>query len=69
MAAGPERLEGHDPSAGEIGYWAPDADLVFYYDSDAPFFNGIVRIGEFSGAMNAIEEQDQDFSATIELAD
>src|SRR5829696_3535110 len=41
--------EGHDPAAGDIGYWAPDGDLVFYYDSDAPFFNGIVRIGEFDG--------------------
>jgi hypothetical protein len=58
--------EGHDPAAGEIGYWAPDGDLVFYYDSDAPFFNGIVRIGEFDGEMDAIERQSEDFSATIE---
>jgi hypothetical protein len=58
--------EGHDPAAGEIGYWAPDGDLVFYYDSDAPFFNGIVRIGEFDGEMGAIERQSEDFSATIE---
>ena len=56
----------HDPSAGDIGYWAPDGDLVFYYDSDAPFFNGIVRIGEFDGEMDAIERQSQDFTATIE---
>jgi hypothetical protein len=21
--------EGHDPAAGDIGYWAPDGDLVF----------------------------------------
>jgi hypothetical protein len=41
--------EGHDPAAGDIGYWAPGGDLVFYYDSDAPFFNGIVRIGELHG--------------------
>jgi hypothetical protein len=27
--------EGHDPAAGDIGYWAPDGDLVFYYDDDA----------------------------------
>jgi hypothetical protein len=52
--------------AGDIGYWAPDGDLVFYYDSDAPFFNGIVRIGEFDGEMDAIERQSQDFTATIE---
>jgi hypothetical protein len=58
--------EGHDPAAGDIGYWAPDGDLVFYYDSDAPFFNGIVRIGEFDGEMDALENQREDFSVTIE---
>ena len=61
--------EGHDPSAGDIGYWAPGGDLVFYYDSDAPFFNGIVRIGEFDGEMDAIERQGGDFSVTIERAE
>jgi hypothetical protein len=61
--------EGHDPAAGEIGYWAPDGDLVFYYDSDAPFFNGIVRIGEFDGDMDALERQSGDFSVTIEPAE
>jgi hypothetical protein len=60
--------EGHDPDAGDIGYWAPDGDLVFYYDSDAPYFNGIVRIGQFDGEMDAIEGQGEDFSATIEPA-
>jgi hypothetical protein len=25
--------EGHDPAAGDIGYWAPGGDLVFYYDA------------------------------------
>ena len=58
--------EGHDPAAGDIGYWAPDGDLVFYYDSDAPFFNGIVRIGEFDGEVDAIERQSDDFTVTIE---
>ena len=43
--------------------------MVFYYDSDAPFFNGIVRIGEFDGDMDAIERQSEDFSATISEAD
>jgi hypothetical protein len=61
--------DGHDPAAGELGYWAPDGDLVFYYDSDAPFFNGIVRIGEFDGEMDAIDSQSGDFSATIERAE
>ena len=60
--------EGHDPAAADIGYWAPGGDLVFYYDSDAPFFNGIVRIGEFDGEMDAIQRQSQDFTVTIERA-
>jgi hypothetical protein len=50
----------------DLGYWAPDGDLVFYYDSDAPFFNGIVRIGQFDGDMDALERQSEDFSVTIE---
>jgi hypothetical protein len=61
--------EGHDPAAGDIGYWAPDGDLVFYYDSNAPFFNGIVRIGQFDGELDAIERQSEDFSVTIERAE
>jgi hypothetical protein len=61
--------EGHDPAAGDIGYWAPDGDLVFYYDSDAPFFTGIVRIGQFDGEMDAIERQSEDVSVTIERAE
>jgi hypothetical protein len=60
--------EGHDPAAGEIGYWAPGGDLVFYYDSDAPYFNGIVRIGEFEGGVDAIGRQGDDFGVTIERA-
>ena len=60
--------EGHDPAAADIGYWAPDGDLVFYYDSDAPYFGGIVRIGEFDGDIGALERQSEDFSVTIERA-
>jgi len=61
--------EGHDPAAGDIGYWAPDGDLVFYYDSDAPFFNGIVHMGEIDGDLDALERQSDDFSLTIERAE
>ena len=32
-------------------------------------FNGIVRIGEFDGEMDAIERQSDDFSVTIERAE
>jgi hypothetical protein len=58
--------EGHDPAAGDIGYWAPDGDLVFYYDSNAPAFDGIARIGELDGDVDALERQSEDFNVTIE---
>ena len=60
--------DGHDPVAGDIGYWAPDGDLVFYYDDDAPFFNGIVRIGELDGDLAALERRSGGFSVMIERA-
>jgi hypothetical protein len=55
----------HDPAAGDIGYWAPDADLVFYYD-DAPAFDGIVRIGEIDGDLRALNLRSGDLEATVE---
>jgi hypothetical protein len=60
--------EGHDPAAGDIGYWAPGGDFVLYNDNDAPYFNGIVRIGEFDGNMEAIEQLPEGASVTIEPA-
>ena len=60
--------DGHDPDVGEIGYWSPDGDLVLYY-GDVGFWNGIVRIGEFDGSLDAIERQSDDFDVTIERAE
>lgn len=60
--------EGDDPVVGDIGYWSPDGNLVFYY-GDVGFWNGIVRIGEFDGEMDAIERQSGDFRVTIERAE
>jgi hypothetical protein len=60
---------GHDPAAGDIGYWAPGGDFVLYYDDEAPYFDGIVRIGEFDGEMQAIERLPEDSSVTIERAE
>ena len=59
--------EGDDPAVGDIGYWSPDGNLVFYY-GDVGFWNGIVRIGEFDAGMDAIERQSGDFSVRIERA-
>jgi hypothetical protein len=59
---------GHDPAAGEIGYWAPGGDLVFYYDDGAPRFDGIVRVGEFDGNVGALERQSEAFDVTVDRA-
>jgi hypothetical protein len=58
---------GDDPFPRDIGYYAPSGDLVFYY-GDVGYFNGIVRIGQFDGNMDAITSQSGDFTARIELA-
>ena len=58
---------GDDPFPRDIGYYAPSRNLVFYYD-DVGYFNGIVRIGQFDGNMDAITRQTGNFAATIELA-
>ena len=61
----PER---HDPAAGDIGYYAPGGDFVLYYDNDAPYFDGIVRIGEFDGDIQAIERLPEGTNVTIQRA-
>ncbi|RDI94464.1 hypothetical protein DV704_11945 [Meiothermus sp. QL-1] len=58
---------GDDPLPGEIGYYAPWNNLVFYY-GDVGYFNGIVRIGQFDGGVEFIANQTADFTATIEIA-
>jgi hypothetical protein len=60
--------DGHDPAAGDLGYWAPGGDLVFYYDDGAPYFDGIVRIGEFDGDMETLRRQGKVFDVSIERA-
>ena len=64
-----EAPAGHDPSAGDIGYWAPGGDFVLYYNNDAPYFDGIVRIGEIDGYVQPITRLPEDSSVTIERAD
>ena len=60
---------GHDPAAGDIGYWAPGGDFVLYYDNDAPYFDGIVRIGEIDGDVQPITRLPEDSSVTVERAE
>jgi hypothetical protein len=57
---------GDDPEINDLGYYAPSGDLVFYY-GDVGYFNGIVRIGRFSGQdMDVIERQPDGREITIE---
>jgi hypothetical protein len=48
--------------------WAPDNDLVLYYDDDAPAFDGIVRIGQIDGDFEALRRLEGDFEAAVERA-
>jgi hypothetical protein len=57
--------EGDDPNVGDIGYWAPDGDLVFYY-GDVGYWTGIMRIGEFDGEVRVIAQQSGEITATVE---
>ncbi|MCS7061557.1 MAG: cyclophilin-like fold protein, partial [Anaerolineae bacterium] len=57
---------GDDPLPGDIGYYAPWNNLVFYY-GDVGYFNGIVRIGRFEGNVEFIANQTGDFTAIIEI--
>jgi hypothetical protein len=60
--------EGEDPRPRDIGYYAPGGDLVFYY-GDVGYHDGILRIGQFDGNMDAIADQEDGFTAAVELAD
>jgi hypothetical protein len=59
---------GADPDIGDIGYYAPSGDLVFYY-GDVGYFSGIVRIGRFDSDLDFIRQQPDGFTVTIERAD
>jgi hypothetical protein len=59
---------GDDPVVGDIGYWAPDGNVVFYY-GDVGYWDGIVRIGRFDGNMDAVAGQHGDFTVSLQRAD
>jgi len=55
---------GADPDIGDIGYYLPSGDLVYY--GDVGYGDGIVRIGRFGTTMELIEHQADNFKVTIE---
>ena len=62
--------DGADPDVGDVGYYAPGNDLVFYY-GDQSYYSGIVLLGRLDGdAAARIADLDGSVTATIEtLAD
>jgi hypothetical protein len=60
--------EGDDPVPGDIGFYEPWGNLVFYY-GDVGYWDGIARIGTFDSDLTILANQSEDFEATIQLAD
>jgi hypothetical protein len=57
---------GADPDVGDVGYYAPGNDLVFYY-GDQSYHPGIVIIGRLDGdAASRIADMDGAITATVE---
>lgn len=63
-----EAPEGDDPVVGDLGYYAPEGNVVLYY-GDVGYWDGIVRIGTIHGDLSVISDQNDDFTATLERAD
>ncbi len=58
--------DGADPDIGDVGYYAPGNDLVFYY-GDQSYYSGIVIIGRLDGeAASRIADMDGTITATVE---
>ena len=59
---------GDDPDIGDIGYYAPSGNLVFYY-GDVGYWKGIVRIGRLNDKdIGLIERQHDGFQVTVDRA-
>ena len=59
--------EGADPDVGDVGYYAPGNDLVFYY-GDQSYFPGIVIIGRLDGdAASRVADLAGAITATVDV--
>jgi hypothetical protein len=57
---------GADPDVGDVGYYAPNNDLVLYY-GDQSYFPGIVILGRMDGgAARRIAEMNGSTTVTVE---
>ena len=57
---------GSDPDVGEIGYYAPGRDLVFYY-GDTGYYAGIIRIGRFDASIDRLADEADGLGARVEV--
>ena len=57
---------GTDPEVGDLGYYAPGQDLVLYY-GDVGYFAGIVRLGHFDTSLDPLRDEEDGFTARVEL--
>jgi hypothetical protein len=58
--------DGADPDVGDVGYYAPGNDLVFYY-GDRSYHPGIVILDRLDGdAASRIADMDGAITATVE---
>jgi hypothetical protein len=58
---------GDDPEPGDIGYYAPDGVLVFYY-ADVGYFDGIARLGRFETPLDDLVDVPDGTPVTVEIA-
>ncbi len=59
--------DGADPGAGDVGYYAPGNDLVFYY-GDQSYHAGIVILGHLDGdAAGRIADMEGAVTATVDV--
>lgn len=64
-----EQPAGADPDVGDLGYYAPGNDLVFYY-GDQSYYNGIVILGSLEpNATSRLVELPGDITATVTARD
>jgi hypothetical protein len=60
--------DGADPNVGDVGYYVPGNDLVFYY-GDQSYYPGIVIIGRLDGdAADRIADMNGAITATVEVS-
>jgi hypothetical protein len=60
---------GADPDVGDLGYYAPGNDLVFYY-GDQSYYNGIVILGALdANATSRLAQLSGDITARLTVLD